>query len=173
MPAARKDLYAFFDAHNIAYDTVEHPPIFTVAEGADIKASIAGGHTKNLFLKDKAGQLFLICAIGSTQIKMGRLHNVIRSKRLSFAKEELLYAHLGVRPGSVTLFSLINDPDHNVTLILDAALLREARVNFHPLENTATTGISTEDMLRFVRALGRAPVVVDFSDAQQPALKAL
>ena len=173
MPAARKDLYAFFDAHNIAYDTVEHPPIFTVAEGADIKASITGGHTKNLFLKDKAGQFFLICAIGSTQIKMGRLHNVIGSKRLSFAKEALLYDRLGVRPGSVTLFSLINDPDHSVTLILDAALLAEARVNFHPLENTATTGISTDDMLRFVKALGRERLIVDFSDVERPFIKAL
>ena len=173
MPAARKDLYAFFDAHNIAYETLEHAPIFTVAEGVDIKATIEGGHTKNLFLKDKAGRLFLICAIGSTQIKMGRLHNVIGSKRLSFAKEELLYEHLGVRPGSVTLFSLINDPDHNVTLILDAALLREARVNFHPMENTATTGISTHDMLRFVKALGRERLIVDFSDIEHPALKTL
>ena len=173
MPATRNALYAVFDAHDIAYETVEHPPIFTVAEGADIKAAIAGGHTKNLFLKDKSGQLFLICAIGSAQIKMGRLHSVIGSKRLSFAKEDLLYEHLGVRPGSVTLFSIINDPDKSVKLILDAALLQESRVNFHPLENTATTGLSVEDMLRFIRAMGRAPLIVDFSDFERPLLKDL
>ena len=170
MPANRDDLYAVFNAHNIAYETVEHPPIFTVAEGQDIKASIAGGHTKNLFLKDKAGRFFLICALGDTQIKINRLHPVLGCKRLSFGKEERLYEYLGVRPGSVTLFSIINDPDHNVTLILDAALLNHARLNFHPLANTATTGLSKEDMLRFIDAMGRVPILLDFSNFEQPTI---
>lgn len=168
MPASRDDLYAVFDAQNIAYETIEHPAIFTVAEGTDIKASIAGGHTKNLFLKDKSGQLFLVCAIGETQIKINRLHAVLGCKRLSFGKEELLYEHLGVRPGSVTLFSIINDPTQEVTLVLDAALLKHNRVNFHPLKNTATTGISADDMLRFITALGREPIIIDFSDFEAP-----
>ena len=170
-PASRDDLYTVFDAHNIAYETHEHPPIFTVQEGADIKSSIPGGHTKNLFLKDKAGAYFLICALGETQIKINRLHPLLGCKRLSFGKEEYLYAHLGVRPGSVTLFSIINDPDQAVTLILDAALLKHSRVNFHPLENTATTGISSEDMLRFIKAMGRAPILVDFSDFDAPQIR--
>lgn len=171
MPASRDDLYAAFKAHNIGFKTADHPPIFTVAEGADIKTKIAGGHTKNLFLKDKAGQLFLICAIASTQIKINRLHPILGCKRLSFGKEELLYQHLGVRPGSVTLFSIINDPAQNVTLILDAALLAEDVVNFHPLENTGTTTISSADMLRFIAAMGREIVMVDFSDFERPAIK--
>ena len=168
MPASRDDLYAIFKANDIAYETTEHPPIFTVADGADIKASIPGGKTKNLFLKDKAGRLFLICAVADTVIRLNRLHPVIGCKRLSFAKEDLLLHHLGVRPGSVTLFSIINDPDHHVRLILDAALLKESRVNFHPLKNTATTGISAPDMLRFIRAMGRSPMVMDFSDFERP-----
>jgi len=168
MPASRDDLYAIFSANEIAYDTVEHNPIFTVREGAEIKASIAGGHTKNLFLKDKAGALFLICAMGDTQIKINKLHPLLGCKRLSFGKEEILYEHLGVRPGSVTLFSIINDPDQNVTLVLDAALLTHERVNFHPLENTATTGIATPDMLRFIKAMGREPIIIDFTDLDTP-----
>ena len=147
MPATRDDLYTVFHACDIAFDTLEHPPIFTVADGADIKAAIPGASTKNLFLKDKKGAFFLICAVATTQIRINRLHNVLACKRLSFGKEEALYEHLGVRPGSVTLYSIINDPDFAVTLILDGALLKESRVNFHPLENTATTGISRDDML--------------------------
>lgn len=171
MPATRNDLYGFFDTHHIAYETIEHPPIFTVADGADIKEKLAGAKTKNLFLKDKAGRLFLICALATSQIRLNRLHSVIGCKRLSFAKEDLLWAHLGVMPGSVTLFSLINDPAQTVTLILDVALLDESRVNFHPLKNTATTGVSKEDMLRFITALKRIPVIVDFSDFEQPILR--
>ena len=168
MPATRDDLYDAFRACGIDYDTVEHPPIFTVAEGADIKAAMPGGSTKNLFLKDKKGQYFLICAIATTQIRINRLHPILACKRLSFGKEDALYEHLGVRPGSVTLYSIINDPDHKVTLVLDAALLKERRVNFHPLENTATTGISTDHMLRFIRHMGRAPIIINFDDIDAP-----
>jgi len=172
MPARRDDLYAFFDRHNIVYETVEHPPIFTVADGADIKAKIPGGKTKNLFLKDKRGRLFLICAMAMTTIRLNRLHAVLGCKRLSFAKEELLWEHLGVRPGSVTLFSIINDPRQSVTLILDAALLQESRVNFHPLENTATTGVSQKHMLRFIQACERKPIIIDFSEGETHILQA-
>ena len=110
----------------------------------------------------------MLCAIGSTQIKINRLHPVLGCKRLSFGKEDLLYSHLGVRPGSVTLFSIINDPQQAVTLVLDAAILKEARINFHPLENIATTSLSIADMLRFIKAMGRAPIIVDFSDYEKP-----
>ncbi len=173
MPASRDDLYAFFKANDIVYNTVEHPPIFTVADGADIKAALPGAKTKNLFLKDKSGHLFLICAAAESQIGLNRLHQVLGCKRLSFANEDLLLAHLGVTPGSVTLFSLINDDTRNVTLILDAALLRAKQINFHPLKNTATTGISKEHMLRFITALNRVPIAVDFSDFKQPVLQSL
>jgi len=170
MPATRNDLYKFFKTHDIAYQTVEHDPIFTVADGADIKAAMPGAKTKNLFLKDKSGRLFLICAAADSQIALNRLHKVLACKRLSFANETLLYDHLGVRPGSVTLFSLINDPDRHVTLILDAALLGESRVNFHPLQNTATTAVSKGDMLRFISALNRPLLAVDFSVPETPVV---
>lgn len=170
MPATRDDLYSLFKANGMSYETVEHGPIFTVADGADIKAAMPGAKTKNLFLKDKSGHLFLICALVESVIALNRLHKVLGCKRLSFANETLLFEHLGVRPGSVTLFALINDPDQYVTLILDAALLGESRVNFHPLENTATTALSKDDMLRFISALNRPLLAVDFSAPETPAI---
>lgn len=162
MPATRQDLYTLFETLGISYHTTDHAPIFTVEEGADIKANMPGGHTKNLFLKDKAGRLFLVCALGHTPIKINRLHPILGCKRLSFGKPDLMEAHLGVTPGSVTLFALINDRDAQVTLVLDQALLDQDIVNFHPLKNDATTAISKDDMLKFAHGTGHSPVIVDF-----------
>ena len=156
------DLYALFDAHGIAYRTVEHAAVFRVGEGQEIKAALPGGHTKNLFLKDAKGQLWLVCALGETPIDLRRLPAVIGSARLSFGSQALMHAALGVRPGSVTLFALINDAERRVRLVLDAALLEAEPVNFHPLANTATTAISQDGLRRFLAALGVEPQVVDF-----------
>ena len=147
----------------IAHKTHDHPPIFTVAEGAQIKAALPGGHTKNLFLKDKSGRLFLICALGSTAISINRLHRILECRRLSFGKPALMFETLGVTPGSVTLFSVINDTAGKVTLILDAALLEHDIVNFHPMRNDATTAISSADMVRFCEAVNHSPVIIDFN----------
>ncbi len=162
-PATRADVFAVLDALAIAHHTVEHPPFFTVAEGVAHKADLPGGHTKNLFLKSKKGELLLICALGETGIRLNRLHPLLGTARWSFGAPELLRETLGVRPGSVTVFALINDVTRRVRVVLDAALLRQDPVNFHPLENTATTAIAREDMLRFIRATGREPDIVDFS----------
>lgn len=162
MPATRDDLYTLFETLGINYTTTDHAPIFTVDEGLEIKKSMPGGHTKNLFLKDKAGALFLICALGDTPIRINRLHPMLGCKRLSFGKPELMETHLGVTPGSVTLFALMNDKEGQVTLILDQALLDHDIVNFHPLLNDATTAISSEDMVRFAKATGHTPTILDF-----------
>jgi Ala-tRNA(Pro) deacylase len=136
-----------------------------VGEGEEIKAGVAGAHTKNLFLKDAKGQLWLISALGETRIDLKRLPEVIGSARLSFGAPDLLHEALGVTPGSVTLFALINDRGHGVRLVLDKALLDHATVNFHPLVNTATTAVSREGMDAFLQALGVNPLVVDFASA--------
>lgn len=162
-PAARNALFEYLDELNIPHNTHDHAPIFTVEEGRAIKAALPGGHTKNLFLKDKSGALFLICALGDTAIPVNRLHPVLGCKRLSFGKPELLYEVLGVTPGSVTLFALMNDRTARVTLILDAALCAHDIVNFHPLENTATTPISSADMIRFAEATGHKPRIMNFA----------
>jgi len=162
-PATPADLYAFLDAQGIAHRTLEHEAVFRVEEGLEIKAALPGGHTKNLFLKDHKGQIWLICALGETQIDLKRLPPVIGSARLSFGSADLLYAVLGVRPGSVTLFSVINDAGRQVKLVLDADLLKPEPINFHPLTNTATTAVSQEGLRRFLQALDITPLVVDFA----------
>ncbi len=164
-PATPEDLFAFFDAHAIAHSTVEHPAVFRVDDGEEIKAAMPGAHTKNLFLKDAKDQLWLISALGETRIDLKSLPKTIGSGRLSFGREDLLYAALGVRPGSVTLFALINDPGHRVRLVLDQALFAHEAVNFHPLVNTATTAVSRDGMLAFLKALGAEPRIVDFEAA--------
>lgn len=138
--------------------------MFRVGEGEDIKADLPGGHSKNLFLKDAKGQLWLISALAETRIDLKRAPAVLGSARLSFGSEERLCEALGVRPGSVTAFALINDPEQKVRFVLDAALMAHDLVNFHPLSNDATTAVSREGLLRFLRALGREAVIINFAD---------
>lgn len=159
-PASREDLFRVLDALGIAHETREHAPVFTVEEGEDLKRDMPGGHTKNLFLKDKKGALILISALQSTQVALNQLHKTLDCARLSFGKAELLEEALGVKPGSVTAFALLNDPGHKVRFILDEALMAHEIVNFHPLKNDATTAIRADDLLKFVTALGRAPEIV-------------
>ncbi len=159
----RSDLIAFFDAHAIAHDTTDHPAVFRVGEGEGIKDGIPGAHTKNLFLKDAKGRLWLISAQDDTAIDLKRLHTVIGSARLSFGPAELMEQTLGVTPGSVTAFGLVNDVERRLTFVLDRRLAQAERVNFHPLTNTATTGVSREGFAAFLAALGVTPIVVDFA----------
>jgi Ala-tRNA(Pro) deacylase len=137
--------------------TVEHPPVFTVAESDEVHRQIPGAHTKNLFLKDAKGALFLVTALHSTDIDLKSLPKVIGSARLSFGKAELLMEVLGVAPGSVTAFAVMNDKARQVSVVLDAALMDHDIVNCPPLENTATTSIARDDLLRFIRATGHEP----------------
>ena len=164
---SKAELLAFLEGLGIAHHTIDHPAVFRVGEGEEIKAGLPGGHSKNLFLKDAKGRLWLISALGETQIDLKRLHPVIGSARLSFGPAELMEDTLGVTPGSVTAFALAHDVDHRVTFVLDAALAKSDPVNFHPLTNTATTGISQADFRRFLAALGREPIIVDFAELKR------
>ena len=159
----RPDLIAFFDAHGVDHDTTDHAAVFRVGEGEGIKDDIPGAHTKNLFLKDAKGRLWLISAQDDTQIDLKRLHTVIGSARLSFGSAELMEEVLGVTPGSVTAFALINDVEHRATFVLDRRLAEAERVNFHPMTNTATTGVSQAGFAKFLQALGITPLIVDFA----------
>jgi len=158
----RADLIAFLDRQGIESTTYDHPAVFTVGESGAIKQEIPGAHTKNLFLKDAKDQLWLISAEGHAQIDLKRLHTVIGSARLSFGKAELMEETLGVTPGSVTAFGLINDRNRRVRFVLDRTLAEADLVNFHPLTNTATTTVTGEGFRRFLAALGVTPLVVDF-----------
>ncbi|MEJ8574928.1 prolyl-tRNA synthetase associated domain-containing protein [Microbaculum marinum] len=144
--------------------TVRHPPLFTVADSQELRGEIEGGHTKNLFMKDKKGRLWLVVAEEDADIDLKRLHERIGSARLSFGKPELLIEVLGVRPGSVTPFGAVNDTEGRVTVVLDEALLRHAVLNFHPLTNDATTSIRRDDLIAFLRDTGHDPLVIAVSD---------
>ena len=161
-PMDRAGLMDFLDRHGIARETFDHPAVFTVADGPELKENIPGGHSKNLFLKDAKGQLWLISALATTVVDLKKAPAVIGSARLSFGSAERLWDALGVRPGSVTALALVNDPDHHVKFVLDAALVRHDSVNFHPLTNEATTNLSVEAFRRFLEVLGRELVLVDF-----------
>jgi Ala-tRNA(Pro) deacylase len=158
----RDDLLAFLAAHGITQTTYDHPAVFTVGESGKIKQDIPGAHTKNLFLKDAKGQLWLVSAEGHAQIDLKRLHTVIGGAKLSFGNAELMAETLGVTPGSVTAFGLINDTDRRVRFVLDRTLAEAELVNFHPLTNTGTTTVSREGFRAFLAALAIEPLVVDF-----------
>jgi Ala-tRNA(Pro) deacylase len=146
----------------IGHRTVEHPAVFTVEEARRHTAHLPGGHCKSLFLKDRKGGLWLLVCLDHRRIDMGRLAKAIDSPRLSFGQAELLQEVLGVGPGSVTPFALINDRDRRVQPLLDEAMLARDRLNFHPLTNRATTTIAAADLPRFLEACGHRPQVIDF-----------
>ena len=158
----RDRLLDWMAANDVAGTTHDHPAVFRVEEGLELKAAMPGAHTKNLFLKDKKGRLWLISARQDTVVDLKRADKWIGSARLSFGNETLLYETLGVRPGSVTAMGLINDPEHRVTFVIDKALWDADIVNFHPLTNTATTALAQADFRRFLTLIGREPMVVDF-----------
>ncbi len=164
MPATRADLFARLDALGVAHRTVEHPAIFTVDEGRDMKASMPGGHSKNLFLKDKKDRLFLAVCHCDTAVDLVGYGKIAGAKgRLSFGKPELMTATLGVIPGAVTPFALINESAVALAEVaVDDALMRWERVWFHPLENTASTAVSPAGLLAFIRACGFEPRLLDF-----------
>ena len=163
VPAYDRDrLLDWLAAHAIDQTTCDHPPIFSVDEGRDLKIAMPGAHTKNLFLKDKKGRLWLISARQDTVIDLKGAPRLIGSDRLSFGNEALMWETLGVRPGSVTALALINDTERRVTFVLDRRLWEADVVNFHPLTNTATTGMAQSAFRAFLSALGRDPLVIDF-----------
>ena|ERR1700733_4511674 len=166
MPASPEDLFAFLAHLNIPHKTGWHIAVFTVEEGRALRGSAEGGHTKNLFLRDKKGVPFLVVAQEDTAIELKSLHRQLgASGRVSFGSTELMRELLGVEPGSVTPFSVINDTDRRVTVVLDAALMAHEALNFHPLVNTGTTTISRQDLLKFLEATGHKPRIEVLSGA--------
>lgn len=163
-PATPEDLLAFLDRLAIATVTISHPPLFTVEQSRRLRGEISGAHTKNLFLVDRKGRLFLVVAEESAAIDLKQLHKRIgASGGLSFGKPELMRATLKIEPGSVTPFAAINDTETRVTVILDAALMKRDPLNFHPLVNTRTTRIRAGDLLRFLQTTGHPARIVPLS----------
>lgn len=158
----KQALLHYFDQLAIPYKMYDHEPLYTVEQADAIALSIPGGHIKNLFLKDDSGQLWLISAEAHAQIELKKVSQLLKARKLRFANSDLLMEHLGVLPGSVTPFGLINDPNHTVRFVLDKAILGFDVINAHPLENNATIGIAIKDFKRFLQALGVKPEIIDF-----------
>jgi Ala-tRNA(Pro) deacylase len=161
MAATQEELFAFFDRLGIEHSTISHPPIFTVEEGRAWHDKIPGAHGKNLFLKDKKDKVWLAVMSGDKRADLNRLEKRVGAARLSFGKPKLLIEVLGLTPGSVTPFGLINDHARRVTVIVDEDLPKSEWVNFHPLHNAASTTLRSADLLRFMHALGYEPLIVD------------
>ena len=160
-PKTREDLLAFLDSLSIAHTTKDHAPVFTVAESVALRDEIPGGHTKNLFVKDKKDNFFLLTVEENASVDLKTVHTLIgAASKVSFGKPEKLMEYLGVIPGAVTAFGAINDTGNNVTFILDADLMENDIINCHPLNNDATTSIGSKDLLRFMEATGHAPLVL-------------
>jgi Ala-tRNA(Pro) deacylase len=165
-----QDLFAYLDTLGIAHRTLSHPPVFTVEQSKALRGRIDGAHTKNLFLRDKKNNVYLVVALESTQIELKGLHRVLGANgRFSFGSADLLKELLGVVPGSVTPFAVINDTQGRVTVILDAAMMEYDVLNYHPLQNTMTTTISRADLLKFLEAAGHPARIERISGAPEPA----
>ena len=161
MAATRADLFTFLDHLGIAHRTIEHPPLPTVEAAMAIWGGMTGGFAKNLFVKDKKDQFFLLTVEENAVVDLKTVHTLIgAASKVSFGKPEKLMEYLGVIPGSVTVFGAINDTDHNVTFVLDKDLMEHDVINGHPLSNDATTSIGRDDLLRFLDATGHKPLVL-------------
>jgi len=151
-------LFAFLDRLGIRHATVKHPPLFTVEQSQALRGQIPGGHTKNLFLRDKKYELYLVVALEDADIELKGLHRQLgASGRFSFGSSDLLREVLGVEPGAVTPFGAINDTTARVTVVLDAAMMEHETLNYHPLVNTMTTSIARGDLVKFLEATGHVP----------------
>lgn len=160
-PKNRADLLAFLDGLGIAHKTKDHAPVFTVAESVALRDEIPGGHTKNLFVKDKKDNFFLLTVEENAVVDLKTVHTVIgAASKVSFGKPEKLMEYLGVIPGAVTAFGAINDTGGKVTFVLDEELMGNDVINCHPLSNDATTSIGRDDLIRFMEATGHTPLVL-------------
>ncbi len=164
MPATPADLFALLDRLGIHTETVEHEPLFSVEQSRHLRGEIPGAHSKNLFLIDRKERLFLVVAGEETKIDLKSLHNKLgASGRFSFGKPALMQETLGVTPGSVTPFAVMNDIENRVSVAIDEDLLKKAPLNFHPLVNTMSTRIAPGDLLRFLEATGHKPLILALS----------
>ena len=164
MAATPDQLFAALDALGIKHATVKHPPVFTVEQAASLRGEVPGGHTKNLFLRDKKNTLFLVVALEDALIDLKGLHRTLGATgRFSFGSADLLQEVWGVTPGSVTPFGAINDTQGRVTVVLDAEMMEHDTLNYHPLLNTMTTSLSRDDLVKFLESTGHVPRIEKIS----------
>ena len=161
LPTSPEKLFKVLESLDIQYELHHHDAVFTVEESASIKETIPGTHCRNLYLRDKKKSNFLVVAANETAVDLKNLQEKIESGRLSFGSAERLWEFLGIRPGSVCPFTVINDPDHQVQIILDAFMMQCDRVCYHPLDNRMTIALTPEGLLKFLDYTGHTPIILD------------
>lgn len=162
LPTSPEALLHRLDALGIAQRTVSHPPVFTVEEAKALRGELPGHHIKNLFLRNKKGRMWLVTCLEDREIDLKALGERLDAGRFSFGSADRLMTYLGVRPGAVTPFAVINDKAGAVTMVLDGGVMAGGPVNCHPLVNTMTTALASADLLRFLEAERHAPLMLDF-----------
>lgn len=165
LPTAPEEILARLDALGEAYTLYHHKAVFTVAESAELDADKPGTHCRNLFLRDKKKANFLLCLQNATEVDIKKLPALIGADRLSFGSSERLWDDLGVRPGSVCPYAIVNDTGHNVKICLDASMMDHDIVNFHPLINTMTIATKPSALVRFIESCNHVPHIIDFTSA--------
>jgi len=160
-PATPQQLFARLDQLGIAHRSVEHPPLRTVEEAKALRGELPGAHIKNLFLRNKREEMWLVVALEDRPIDLKALAQKLDAGRFSFGSPERLMRHLGILPGAVSPLALINDAEHKVRPVIDREILAYPLVNAHPLRNTQTTALGPADLLRFIESLGHHPTLID------------
>lgn len=161
LPTTPQELFAVFEELGIETRTIEHAPVFTVEEAKTVRDDLPGGHSKNLFLRNKKGEMWLVTCFEDRKIDLKALGAALGAGRVSFGSPDRLRTHLGVEPGAVTPFAVINDREGKVKFVLDQGMQQSDPLNFHPLVNTMTTAISPSDLIRFLEAQDHAPAFID------------
>jgi Ala-tRNA(Pro) deacylase len=155
-PWSPQRLFDYLESLGIATTTVDHEPVFTVAEARHLRR-LPGGHCKSLFLRNKKGRMWLVTVEQDRPVDLATLADTLGAGRLGFASPRRLMSYLGVEPGAVSPFGVVNDPGGEVMVALDRALTEHERINVHPLDNSRTTSIATADLVRFLEATGHPP----------------
>ncbi len=165
-PYYPQNLMVLMDNLQISYQFYTHEPVFTVAEADKVKDGIEGAHTRNLFLRDKRENMFLVTLRHNTPIDLKKLSDLLGTGRFSFGSPERLWTYLGVKPGSVTPLAILNDTGKKVTLILEQAMMDEPLINFHPLDNSMTVGMTPKELMKIIENHGITPQIIDLSPAK-------
>lgn len=165
MPTSPQQLMDKLDALSIPYELHEHEAVFTVAESEAVDKQIDAHHTRNMYLRTKKKENFLVTLTHDTPIDLKKLEDIIGVKRFSFGSPDRLMEYLGVYPGSVTPLAMVNATPGDIEIILEEKMMQADKVAYHPLLNTMTVVITPADLIRFLKECGHTPRILDFSMA--------
>lgn len=158
---AADGLWDLFMQQLWAFESVEHDPVWTIEEALAAVPHLGGIKTKNVFVRDGKGQRHILVIVPhDRRVDMAELGRQLPASRLSMASPDRLQRHLGVTPGAVSIFAVINDQDKAVELVIDEAVWQAARIQGHPLRNTATMAVPHATLEAFLAHTGHEPRIM-------------